>query len=169
MKDNCITNRSRIIDEPIVESILSRRYAQSGIKFYKEFDSDYSGIVCYSNGIKKTLFVRRNSSKYYNSPNFSLSFNKNNLSSYYNSMFAFIDEVADCVYIVDGISLLTYIVEHSEYVKQSDTNSNNYYVIIPKKSIISLIKSDAQCIKYSKQIADILESNRDESKFSFNF
>ena len=33
MKDNRAVNRAKLVDEPIVEMILSRRYLKSGVNF----------------------------------------------------------------------------------------------------------------------------------------
>lgn len=169
MKDNCAVNRAKLIDEPIVEMLLSRKYLNSGLKFMKsDIQSDFDGtdIVCYFNGVKRNLNVKRNSSKYYSSPNFTISLDKNNLEIFNNTSFVFIDEVADSLYVVDGTALLKYILNNTDNIKQSANNSNKSFVILPKKDILSIIGNSENCvIKYNKQIARLFEMNRDEAKF----
>lgn len=167
--DNCSVNRAKLVDEPIVEMILSRKYLKSGLKFViADLQSDFDGtdIVCYSSGTKRSINVKRNSSKYYNSSNFTISIDQNKLGMFNNTSFVFIDEVADCLYVVDGVALLQYILSKSNSIHQSKNNSKKSWVILPKKNLISLIGDNPNgIIKYSKQIAKLLENGRDESQF----
>jgi hypothetical protein len=167
MKSTCAVNRAKLVDEPIVEMILSHKYFKSGIKFMKaDLKSDFDGtdIIYYSNGVKRSLNVKRNSSKYYNSPNFSIAINKDKVDVYNNTSFVFIDEVADCLYIVDGVELFKYIISKADNIAQSNKNPDNYYLIIPKRDIISIIGNNKDSIiKYSKSIANLFTAGRDES------
>ena len=169
MKDNRAVNRAKLVDEPIVEMILSRRYLKSGIKFMKsdlETDFDGTDIICYSNGLKRSLNVKRNSSKYYNSPNFSITLNKNKMNSFKSTSFVFIDEVSDSLYIVDGEVLLKYIIENSRNLRSSDDNGVKFWIIIPKKDILSLISDNPNSIiKYNKQVARLFELGRNEDQY----
>ena len=169
VKDNCIINRTRLVDIPIVEMLLAKKYAKSDVKFMRsdtQNDADCTDVICYSCGTQRRLTVKRNSSKYYDSPNFSLSVNKNKLNLYYGTSFVFIDEVSNCLYIIDGMTLLGYVLDHSDNVKQSDNNKNNYYLIIPKKDIASMIETcSGSVIKYGKSVAHLFSIGRDESQF----
>ena len=77
----------------------------------------------------------------------------------------FVDEVANCLYIVDGIALLNYIVEHYDNVRQSD-NSNNFYIVIPKSDIAELVSSPESIVRYNKAISDLFANCRDESQYA---
>ena len=62
MKSTCAANRAKLVDEPIVEMLLSNKYYKAGIKFMKaDLQSDFDGtdIICYSNGTKRSLNVKR--------------------------------------------------------------------------------------------------------------
>lgn len=169
IKDSCTANRTRLVDEPIVEMLLNKKYAKSGIKFMRSSstDSDCTDIVCYGNGARKYLNIRRNSSKYYRSPNFSIAVNKNKLGCYNGNTYVFVDEVSDCLYIVDGMQLLNYILEHADNVKQSDNSPNNYYIVIPKSDIALMIADkNSGIIKYGKSVANLFAIGRDESQFT---
>lgn len=169
MKSTCAANRAKLVDEPIVEMLLSHKYYKAGIKFMKaDLQSDFDGtdIICYANGIKRSINVKRNSSKYFNSPNFSIAINKNKLSVYNNTSYVFIDEVADCLYIVDGIDLVKYIIEKYANVRQSEKKTDNFYLIIPKKDILNMIGDNRDhIIKYNKAIANLLELGRNEDQY----
>ena len=169
MKSTCAVNRAKLVDEPIVEMLLSHKYYKSGIKFMKaDLQSDFDGtdIICYANGMKRSLNVKRNSSKYFNSPNFSIAINKNKLNVYNNTSYVFIDEVADCLYIVDGMDLFKYIIEKYANVKQSEKKPGNFYLVIPKKDIINMIGDNRDhIIKYNKAIANLFATCRDESMY----
>ena len=169
MKSTCAANRAKLVDEPIVEMLLSNKYYKAGIKFMKaDLQSDFDGadIICYANGVKRSLNVKRNSSKYFNSPNFSITINKNKLNVYNNTSYVFIDEVADCLYIVDGMDLVKYIIENNDNVRQSEKKPGNFYLIIPKKDIINMIGDNRDhVIKYNKAIANLLAAGRDESMY----
>lgn len=166
MKDNCILNRTKLADEPIVEMLLTKKYGKSNIKFMKSFnDPDCTDTVCYGSGAQKNLYVKRNSCKYSYSPNFSIAINKNKLCVYNNACYVFVDEVANCLYIVDGIALLNYIVEHYDNVRQSD-NSNNFYIVIPKSDIAELVSSPESIVRYNKAISDLFANCRDESQYA---
>lgn len=169
MKSTCAANRAKLVDEPIVEMLLSNKYYKAGIKFMKaDLQSDFDGtdIVCYSNGVKRSLNVKRNSSKYFNSPNFSITINKNKLNVYNNTSYVFIDEVSDCLYIVDGIDLVKYIIEKYDNVRQSEKKPGNFYLIIPKKDIINMIGDNRDhIIKYNKAIANLFELGRNEDQY----
>lgn len=169
MKSTCAANRAKLVDEPIVEMLLSHKYYKAGIKFMKaDLQSDFDGtdIICYANGVKRSLNVKRNSSKYFNSPNFSIAINKNKLNAYNNTSYVFIDEVSDCLYIVDGMDLFKYIIEKYDNVKQSEKKPDNFYLIIPKKDIINMIGDNRDhIIKYNKAIANLLELGRNEDQY----
>jgi hypothetical protein len=169
MKSTCAANRAKLVDEPIVEMLLAHKYFKSGIKFMKaDLQSDFDGtdIICYANGIKRSLNVKRNSSKYFNSPNFSIAINKNKVDVYNNTSYIFIDEVADCLYIVDGLDLYKYILEKSDNVRQSDKKADNFYLVIPKRDIITMIGDNHDhIIKYNKAVANLFASGRDESMY----
>ena len=169
MKSTCAANRAKLVDEPIVEMLLSHKYYKAGIKFMKaDLQSDFDGtdIICYANGVKRSLNVKRNSSKYFNSPNFSIAINKNKLNVYNNTSYVFIDEVADCLYIVDGIDLVKYIIEKYDNVRQSEKKPDNFYLIIPKRDIINIIGDNRDhIIKYNKAIANLFSAGRDESMY----
>lgn len=158
------TFRSKLVDEPIVEMILSQKFKNSKIKFNRlTHNSNYS-LTASVNGTVKPIIVVRNSSKYFKSPNFLMSLNKNSLSQFNNSMFAFIDEVSNSLYMVDSVNLLMYIIKNSDNLKQS-SKDNVAWIVIPKKDIISLVSDDG-IIKYSNNIATLFSNNRDESKYS---
>ena len=166
---NCSANRARLIDEPIVEMLLAKKYAKSGIKFLhsdSSFDSASSNIICSVNGTNKQLSIKRNASKYWNSNNFTITFYKDNLSVFNNNIFVFIDELANCIYIVNGIDLLKYILENIHKANHSKVG-NGYYIIVPKTDMADLATNNSgDIIKYSKQIANLFESSRDETIFS---
>ena len=167
VKDNRILNRTRLVDEPIVEMLLTKKYGKSNVKFMKSSaDPDCTDLICYGNGIVRSLNVKRNSSKYHSSPNFSIAINKNHLGVYNNASYVFIDEVADCLYIVDGMTLLTYILEHADNVRQSDNSAGNYYIVIPKKDVASLVNTNDNIVKYNKAVADLFANCRDESQYA---
>lgn len=169
MKSTCAANRAKLVDEPIVEMLLSNKYYKAGIKFMKaDLQSDFDGtdIICYANGMKRSINVKRNSSKYFNSPNFSIAINKNKLNVYNNTSYVFIDEVADCLYIVDGMDLVKYIIENNDNVRQSEKKRDNFYLIIPKKDILNMIGDNRDhIIKYNKAIANLFELGRNEDQY----
>ena len=169
MKSTCAANRAKLVDEPIVEMLLSHKYYKAGIKFMKaDLQSDFDGtdIICYANGVKRSRNVKRNSSKYFKSPNFSIAINKNKLTVYNNISYVFIDEVADCLYIVDGIDLVKYIIEKYDNVRQSEKKPDNFYLIIPKRDIINMIGDNRDhVIKYNKAIANLFELGRNEDQY----
>lgn len=165
-RDYSAINRAKLVDEPIIEMLLTKKYAGSSLTFMRsDIHLDYEGvdIVCSSNGTKKYINVKRNSSKHYRSPNFSIALDKNKLDVFKNSSFAFIDETADAVYFVDGAALLTYILEHADRSNAYPNNANKLWIVIPKSDIASISSS---IIKYNKGIARLLEMGRDESKFA---
>lgn len=169
MKSTCAANRAKLVDEPIVEMLLSHKYYKAGIKFMKaDLQSDFDGtdIICYANGMKRSINVKRNSSKYFNSQNFSIAINKNKLNVYNNTSYVFIDEVSDCLYIVDGIDLVKYIIEKYSNVRQSEKKPDNFYLIIPKRDIINMIGNNRDhIIKYNKAIANLFELGRNEDQY----
>lgn len=158
MKLNGFAARTKLFDEPLVQNLFSNKYNKSNIQFVRTSD----GVLSYySSGIKRNVYTFRNSSDYYDSPNFLISVDKNNLTIYNNSSFVFIDEVSDCLYIVDGIELLQYLIDHIDNVKQSNSGIG-YYILIPKKDISSIANTN---IKYNKQIANLIKLNRNEELF----
>lgn len=167
-KFSCIANRTKLVDEPIVETLLSRKYLQSGIKFMKSdsLDGNNPYIGCYYNGIKRSLCIKRNPSRYYNSPNFTISIHKNKMDAFKDTTFVFIDEVSDCLYMVDGGVLLQYILEHSDKLNTIESNEHKAYILIPKRDIRKLISdSPTSIIRYNKAVAKLLELNRDENLY----
>lgn len=161
-KHTGIMNRSNLIDEPIVEMILTKKYASSGISFIKDYKSS-STIYCV-NGVRRNLVVKRNSSKYYNSHNFFITLNKNNVDVFNNTTYAFIDETSNTLYLVDGIALLKYIIEHKDELTQIE-DSKLSYILVPKTAISSMTDS-SHVIKYNSQFAALFEMYRDESNFT---
>jgi len=167
MKCNCAVNRAKLVDEPIVEMLLSRKYFNSGIKFMKaDIQSDFDGtdIVCYSNGFKKNLNVKRNSSKYFNSPNFTMTINKNKVDIYKATQYVFIDEVSDCLYLIDGELLCKYILDHGAKLRETD-KENTFFLIIPKTDLAKLAGDNNNIIKYNKAVANLFAAGRDESMY----
>lgn len=167
-KDKCAVNRAKLVDEPIVEMILSRMYLKSNVQFMKsDINADFNGvdIICYSSGIKRNLNVKRNSSKYYMSPNFTITIDKNNLTSFNGSSFVFIDEVADALYIVNGVKLLKYIIDHPNNINTSSDTSKKPWVLLPKRDIVSLIDNKNNIIRYNKHIAKLFELGRNEDQY----
>lgn len=156
--------RSKLVDEPIVEMILSQKFKNSKIKFNRLTNNSNYSLTASVNGTVKTIIVVRNSSKYFKSPNFLMSLNKNSLSQFNNSIFAFIDEVSNSLYMVDSVNLLMYIIKNSDNLKQS-SKDNIAWIVIPKKDIVSLVADDG-IIKYSNNVAELFSNNRDESKYS---
>lgn len=154
--------RSKLVDEPIVKMLLTKKYAKSNLTFT---DSN-SKNEFYLNGFKRYLRIIRNSSKYFKSRNFVVSVDKNNLKEFSNSMFVFIDEIADSLYITDGITLIQYIIEHSADINYTG-DSNKSYLLIQKKDVVDLVKERASgIIEYDKAVARLFEVGRDENKFN---
>ena len=86
-----------------------------------------------------------------------------------NSIFTFIDEVADSIYIVSGIKLLAYIIEHADDIQQSEANPKKSWILIPKKDIVNLIIDNPNSIiRYNKKIAKLFATNRNESLYREN-
>lgn len=166
-KDSCIATRSRLVDEPIVEMLLTKKYLKSGIKFMKTepASSGVSGMIYYANGIRQSLIVKRNSSKYFKSPNFTVTIDKNNLSVFNNVMYVFIDEVADSLYIVNGVQLLKYILTHPDKITVSNDDVKKSFVLIPKRDLILLVNDKNGIIKYNKQISKLFEIGRNEDLY----
>lgn len=162
-------NRAKLVDEPIVEMLLSRRYYKSGIKFMMaDIQSDFDGtdIIMQVNGTQRSLNVKRNSSAYYNSPNFTISLDKNKLNKFNNTTFVFIDEVADSLYLIDGMKILKYALDNQNKVLQSKNSNNGHFVILPKKDLIRMLDDNPNAIiKYNKQIAKLFEIGRDENLY----
>lgn len=169
MKDHSAINRAKLVDEPIVEMLLARKYSNSNVKFMKaDLQSDFEGtdIICFANGVKRPINVKRNSSRYYNSPNFSISLDKNKLNMFKNTSFIFIDEVADALYMVDGTMLLAYILEHSDRISSSKYNPNKLWAVIPKADIILMVDGSPNgIIRYNKNIAKLFELGRSEDQY----
>ena len=167
MKCSKAVNRAKLVDEPIVEMILSRKYFNSGLVFMKsDLQSDFDGadLVCYSDGFRRNINVKRNSSKYYNSKNFTITINKNKLDVFKSTQFVFIDEVGDCLYVVDGELLCKYILDNSAKLRETD-KENSFYMIIPKKDLVQLVGADGGIIRYTKAIANLFAAGRDESAY----
>lgn len=168
--DNSTVNRTRLIDTPIVEMLLSQRFAKSGISFMKEInreDATVNNIICYGNGNSRNLTIKRNSNKYAFSPNFLLNFDKNKLNEFDNTSYIFIDEAANALYIVDGIDLLKYIIGHSIDLNMYENSVTRAWMLIPKSDIISMANDNSNhIIKYNKRIAQLFAQGRDENLFS---
>lgn len=163
-------NRSKLVDGPIVEMLLSNKYFKSGITFIKSShkeDASIADMVYYIDGIKRSVIIKRNSSKYFNSQNFILHLDKNKLNVFHNTSYVFIDEVANSLYVVDGIKLLKYILDHQSNLKDYNESPNKAYMVLPKKDIRSIIEENPNSIiKYGNNIATLLELGRDENKFN---
>jgi hypothetical protein len=144
-----MVNRAKLVDVPIIEMLLAKKYKDSSIYFMKGNESagDVDSITCISDGFKRTLNVKRNSSKYYKSPNFNIFIDKNKLSVFKDSLFAFIDEASDSIYMVEGAKLLQYILENPKNIKPSNYSENKVSVILPKSDIILLVSDSNHIIK----------------------
>ena len=167
MRVSCAVNRAKLVDEPIVEMLLSRKYLKSGMKFMKaDIQSDFEGtdIVCYFNGIVRNFNVKRNSSKYFDSPNFSITVNKNKVTNYQQTIFVFIDEVADCLYVIDGDRLFKYVLENSAKLRPTE-KEDTFFLIIPKRELKQLVPNEDHIIKYNKNVAKLFELGRDETQY----
>lgn len=165
MRVSSAVNRAKLVDEPIVEMLLSRKFYKSGLKFMKaDLKSDFEGtdIICYSDGFKRNLNVKRNSSRYFDSPNFTLTINKEKVDTYKNTQFVFIDEVADCLYMIAGENLYKYILEKESKLRETG-KENTFFLVIPKKDLVALVNSDDDIIKYNKAVANLFATCRDES------
>ena len=59
-----------------------------------------------------------------------------------------------------------YILEKSDNVRQSDKKADNFYLVIPKRDIITMIGDNHDhIIKYNKAIANLFAAGRDESMY----
>lgn len=159
-----LTNRTKLVDQPIVEMILSKRYCKNGIKFQQSYnDNSFNYTI---NSLNRSIHIIRNSCKYYNSHNYSISLNLNKLNIFNNSSFIFIDELVNTMYIVDGMNLLAYIIEKANNIQSDKDDTSKHFILIPKNDIVNLTKDNINnVIKYNKQIASIFALNRDELKY----
>lgn len=168
-EERIINNRNKLFDEPMVEMLISQKFNSSKVKFMRSGSYSDSKVHCLVNGHSQILNVNRNSSKYCYSSNFTLSLDKNKLGVFNNSIFTFIDEVADSIYIVSGIKLLAYVIEHVDCIQQSEANPKKSWILIPKKDIVNLIVDNPNStIHYNKKIAKLFATNRDESLYREN-
>lgn len=162
-------NRTNIVDQPIVAAILNTKYSNSNIKFMLKnglHRGGYGSDMLYSvNGVTKKIVTVRNSSKHWDSRNFILTFNKNSLDIFNNSVFAFIDELYNFLYVVNSEALLKYIVNNHSNVRESSTG-NSHYILIPKREVAGLAAESGTLIKYDKKTSSILEACRDESVYN---
>ena len=169
MNDNCIANRTKLIDTPIVEMILSNLYRKSKIKFMlpdKKLELDGINLISLVNGKKTNICIKRNSKKYFDSQNFTFSLNRNRLNVFNNTMFVFIDELNDSIYTVSGTKLLSYIISNSDNLHPSTTNKNVTWLIIPKQDVINMACDRCNgIIKCNKNIMNLLSLNRDENLY----
>lgn len=165
-EEHIINNRNKFFDEPMVEMLISQKFNNSKVKFMRSGSYNGSKVHCLVNGHSQILNVNRNSSKYCRSSNFTLSLDKNKLGVFNNSIFTFIDEVADSIYIVSGIKLLAYIIEHADCIQQSEANPKKSWILIPKKDVVNLIIDNPNSIiHYNKKIAKLFATNCDESLY----
>lgn len=169
MNDNCIANRTKLIDTPIVEMILSNLYRKSKIKFMlpdKKLELDGINLISLVNGKKTNICIKRNSKKYFDSQNFTFSLNCNRLNVFNNTMFVFIDELNDSIYTVSGTKLLSYIISNSDNLHPSTTNKNVTWLIIPKQDVINMACDRCNgIIKCNKNIMNLFSLNRDENLY----
>lgn len=169
MNDNCIANRTKLIDTPIVEMILSNLYRKSKIKFMlpdKKLELDGINLISLVNGKKTNICIKRNSKKYFDSQNFTFSLNRNRLNVFNNTMFVFIDELNDSIYTVSGTKLLSYIISNSDNLHPSTTNKNVTWLIIPKQDVINMACDRCNgIIKCNKNIMNLFSLNRDENLY----
>ena len=91
--------------------------------------------------------------------------NKNHLDVFNNSTYVFIDEVSNALYLVDGMTLLKFILNHKDEINQI-ADSDNSYILISKQDIISMTTSKTQIIRYNDQFASLFAMCRDESNFT---
>ena len=106
--------------------------------------------------------MKRNSSRYFDSPNFTISINKEKIDTFKNTQFVFIDEVADCLYMIAGENLYKYILEKESKLRETG-KENTFFLVIPKKELAALVNSDDCIIKYNKAVANLFATCRDES------
>lgn len=145
---------NKLVNEPVVEMILSQNF--KNIRFEKSLLQ--KTFICYFDGVKKKIFITRNPAKYYKSNKFNLYINKNNLSIFNCSTFAFIDEVSDSLYLIDGIVLLKYIIDNSD--KLVESNNNTFTLLADKSDICLLAGERGRVLKYNKDIANYLLLNK---------
>ena len=86
------------------------------------------------------------------------------LDVFKSTQFVFIDEVGDCLYVVDGELLCKYILDNSAKLRETD-KENSFYMIIPKKDLVQLVGANGGIIGYTKAIANLFAAGRDESAY----
>lgn len=169
MSDNCIVNRTKLVDTPIVKMILSKTYNKSDIKFMlpdRKLELNGINLICLVNGKKRNICIKRNSQKYFNSQNFTFSLNCNKLNVFNNTLFVFIDELCNSIYIVDGVKLLSYIINNSDKLQASKSNQSMTWLLIPKSDIISMVSEYSNgIIKYNDQVMNLFSIGRDENLY----
>ena len=157
MNTEMYVSRVKLIDEPFVKQMLINKYRASKIQF---IDSDFNklGFDYYVDGFRQSVKTVRNSKKFAKSNYFTMMVDKNNLTSYSNTLYTFIDEASNCVYLLDGLLLLQYIVENPDCINESKDKKTTY-ALISKKVIRDLIAENIKfIIKYNDSYASFLSS-----------
>lgn len=157
MNTEMYVSRIKLIDEPFIKQMLINKYKTSEIQF---IDSDFNkvGFDYYVDGFRQPVRTVRNSKKFAKSGYFTVSVDKNNLTSYSNTLYTFIDEASDCVYLLDGLLLLQYIIENPNCINESKDKKGTY-ALISKKDIRDLVADDSKfIIKYNESYVKFLSS-----------
>ena len=159
MNTEMYVNRIKLVDEPFVKQMLMNKYKSSKIQF---IDADFNklGFDWYIDGFRQSIKTIRNSNKFKDSNYFTVSVDKNDLTPYSNTLYAFIDEARKCIYLVSGLSLLQYIVENPNCIMESQNKKNSYYALIPKKAILTLLELENESVKNVSNSKSIIYYNK---------
>lgn len=153
MNAKTIANRVKLVDEPFVKRILMNKYRSSGIRFIDE-NFDKLGFDYCVNGFRQTIRTIRNSPEHRLAESFTVSVDKNNLSQFNNTSYAFIDEASRGVYLINGLSILQYIIENPYRIGES---SHGCFIRISKFKILQMLqKEGGSAISYNKDYAKFL-------------
>lgn len=165
MNTEAYISRIKLIDEPFVKQMLSNKHKKSKIQFI-DGDFDHLGFDYYVDGFRQSVRTIRNSKKFAKSNYFTVPVDKNNLTSYSNTLYAFIDEVSSSVYLLDGLLLLQYLVENPNCIKENEfQDKKTTYALVSKKDIMTWLKlendpskkvSSNSVIYYNKEYANYL-------------
>lgn len=166
MCNSALYNRTKLVDEPIVKSLLVKSFPKSDIRFMTNTDCNGKMITyCLVNGAKRSLVVNRNVGKHYKSNNFVVSVDKNRLTVFNDSLFVFVDETANSLYMIDGIRLLSYILNNADRLIPT-THDNVSWLTVPKTDIYDLINDNPRnVIKYSHSVANMFSVSRNEDQY----
>lgn len=149
-------NYSNLINQTVAESLIQQYYSKSKVQFLHTTHNESFALV---NGYRKLIKINRNSSKYLNSSNFIVTIDKNKICTFNNAIFVFIDDVTRQVYIVSGLKLLSYIVNHGDDLQESKTSINKFWIAIPKQIIADTASENNCAIPYNTEVSNILNSN----------